>query len=93
MEISLTAIVPVFNEENTLVQSVSNLLNLNIITEVFIVDDASTDSSLKLIKEIEDLKAKKETAEAEAKQSTSISDIVANEVASTSFQNEMKEVA
>lgn len=37
--------------------------------------------------------AKKETAEAEAKQSTSISDIVANEVASTSFQNEMKEVA
>ena len=54
MEISLTAIVPVFNEENTIVKSVSNLLKQNIITEVFIVDDASTDSSLKLIKEIEE---------------------------------------
>lgn len=54
MNISLTAIVPVYNEENTLIKSVSNLLKQNIITEIFIVDDASSDSSLNLINEFKE---------------------------------------
>lgn len=54
MNITLTAIVPVYNEENTLIKSVSHLLKQNIITEIFIVDDASSDSSLHLINEFKE---------------------------------------
>ena len=43
---SLTALVPVFNEENTLFESLSRLVEINCIQKIIIIDDASTDSSI-----------------------------------------------
>ena len=45
MGISVTAIVPVYNEEKFLEKSVQKLLKINKIDEIFIIDDSSTDSS------------------------------------------------
>ena len=48
---SLTVIVPVFNEEETVQESLSRLDSVDIISRVIIVDDCSTDNSNTLIKE------------------------------------------
>ena len=45
MTVSLTAIVPVYNEEKFLEKSVENLLKIKTINSIFIVDDCSTDNS------------------------------------------------
>lgn len=47
----LTAIVPIFNEENTVKISVENLLKVNEISQIILVDDCSTDSSLEIVSE------------------------------------------
>ena len=47
----LTAIVPIFNEENTVKISVENLLKVNEISQIILVDDCSNDSSLEIINE------------------------------------------
>lgn len=47
--ISLTVIVPVYNEENLVVESLKRLDQVNIVNKVIIVDDCSTDNSSKLI--------------------------------------------
>ena len=46
----LSVIVPVFNEENTIVQLLKKLVVVNEVNEVIIVDDGSTDTTLKQIK-------------------------------------------
>lgn len=48
--INLTAIVPFYNEENTLRQSVQRLLNEDIFSEIILSDDNSTDNSLEIAK-------------------------------------------
>ncbi len=58
MSNSLTAIVPILNEEKFLDESVKRLLQVEEINEVFLVDDCSTDNSLKIMRKIE-LKNKK----------------------------------
>lgn len=45
---SLTVVVPFFNEENTLISSISRLKNLDIVTQVLLIDDGSTDNSYKV---------------------------------------------
>ncbi len=50
---TLTAIVPILNEEKLLKESVEGLLLNKEITEVFLVDDCSTDDSLRIMKTIE----------------------------------------
>ena len=47
----LTAIVPIFNEENTVKISIENLLKINEISQIILVDDCSNDSSLEIINE------------------------------------------
>jgi len=47
----LTAIVPFYNEEATIQISIENLLKVSQISQVILVDDCSTDSSLKIAKE------------------------------------------
>jgi glycosyltransferase involved in cell wall biosynthesis len=47
---SLTVVVPFFNEENTLLESVTRLVNCKIASEIFLVNDGSTDKSLELAK-------------------------------------------
>lgn len=47
-------IIPCFNEEATVVQSISRVLELDGLKEVIVVDDASTDSSLTVISEMSD---------------------------------------
>ncbi len=53
MSNSLTAIIPILNEEGFLAESVNRLLQVEEISEVFLVDDCSTDNSLKIMKKIE----------------------------------------
>jgi len=48
--INLTAIVPFYNEENTLKQSVERLLNEDIFSEIILSDDNSSDNSLEIAK-------------------------------------------
>ena len=47
---NLTAIVPFYNEENTLRQSVQRLLNEEIFSEIILSDDNSSDNSLEIAK-------------------------------------------
>ena len=49
--ISLTIIIPVFNEQNTIVESIRRIKEINIFHQVIIVDDCSTDNSNYLINE------------------------------------------
>ncbi len=49
--ISLTIIIPVFNEQNTIVESIKRIKEINIFHQVIIVDDCSTDNSNYLINE------------------------------------------
>ena len=48
--INLTAIVPFYNEENTLRESVERLLNEDIFSEIILSDDNSNDNSSKIAK-------------------------------------------
>jgi glycosyltransferase involved in cell wall biosynthesis len=52
--LNLSAIVPFFNEENTLKESVTRLVNENIFDEIILSDDNSTDSSSEIAKTLED---------------------------------------
>jgi len=53
MKNSLTAIIPILNEEDFLAESVDRLLQVEEISAIFLVDDCSTDNSLKIMKKIE----------------------------------------
>ena len=52
-KISLTAIIPVFNEQSTVLDSVKRLLSVEEVDRIFIVDDGSTDNSPVILKKIE----------------------------------------
>ena len=45
---SLTVIIPFFNEEKTLSESIFRVLNENIDLKILLVDDKSTDGSLEI---------------------------------------------
>lgn len=50
---NLSVIIPVYNEENTLQESYNRLNEIDdIVTQIIIVDDCSSDSSLKIINDI-----------------------------------------
>ncbi len=51
--LTLTAIVPFFNEEKYLEESINRLLNINICNQIILVDDFSNDMSLKIAKKLE----------------------------------------
>ena len=51
--ISLTAIVPIYNEEKFIKKSVERLINENIFKEILLVDDCSTDGSSKIAKKMQ----------------------------------------
>lgn len=51
---SLTVVVPCYNEENTIKQLITKVLEQEVVRELIVIDDASTDNSLKLIKEFSD---------------------------------------
>jgi len=56
---TLTVVVPVYNEENTLQESYNRLNEIDdIVTQIIIVDDCSSDSSLKIINDIKKQNAK-----------------------------------
>lgn len=46
---SISVIVPVFNEENTILEVLTNLSSCNFIDEIIIINDASTDNSQSII--------------------------------------------
>lgn len=50
MMTSLTVIVPVYNEENLVIDSLSRLETLEIINQIIVVDDCSIDKSYELVK-------------------------------------------
>ena len=51
---SLGVIVPIFNEEKYLEESVGRLLKINSINQIILVDDNSNDGSLELAKKLEE---------------------------------------
>ena len=51
---SLGVIVPIFNEEKYLEESVGRLLKINSINQIILVDDSSNDGSFKLAKKLEE---------------------------------------
>ncbi len=53
MEISLSAIVPFFNEEKFLKSSVERLITTGIFNEILLIDNNSTDNSLKIANQIQ----------------------------------------
>ena len=53
MSITLSAIVPVYNEEKTLEQSVNRLIAIEEISKILIVDDNSIDNSFEIMKTIQ----------------------------------------
>ncbi len=52
MTTSITAIVPVYNEEKFLRQSVTRLLDVEEINTIYLIDDCSTDSSRQIMEEL-----------------------------------------
>ena len=46
---TLTVVVPAFNEENTISESLERLKKISIITEVLVLDDGSTDKTKQLV--------------------------------------------
>lgn len=54
----ITAILPIFNEEKTVAQVLSILIKSPLLDEIVVVDDASTDNSLKIIKQFQSDKVK-----------------------------------
>ena len=54
MKISLTAIVPVYNEEKFVEKSLKKLLSVTSVDEILLVDDCSTDKSLEILKNFAD---------------------------------------
>ena len=57
---SFTAIVPVYNEENSVVQTLKklNILKKNIKLEIIVINDGSTDQTNELLKKNSDLYTK-----------------------------------
>ena len=51
---SLGVIVPIFNEEKYLEESVGRLLRINSINQIILVDDSSNDGSFELAKKLEE---------------------------------------
>ncbi|MDD5423587.1 MAG: glycosyltransferase, partial [Candidatus Omnitrophica bacterium] len=48
---SLSVIMPVFNEKNTIMKIVEKVLKLGIVKELIVVDDCSTDGTRDLLKD------------------------------------------
>jgi len=53
-DITLTAIVPIFNEEKYLLDSVTRLQKTNIFNEIILIDNCSTDTSLAIAQNLKE---------------------------------------
>jgi len=53
MSLTLSAIVPVYNEEELLERSINRLLEIEEVSKIFIVDDNSNDDSFKIMKALQ----------------------------------------
>jgi glycosyltransferase involved in cell wall biosynthesis len=54
MNQNLSVIVPCYNEEKTIKQLITRVLEQEVVREIIVINDASTDNSAQLIKEIQD---------------------------------------
>lgn len=52
---TLTAIVPAYNEENTIAESLNSLLKQEYISEIIIINDGSTDKTLDIINQFKEI--------------------------------------
>lgn len=52
----LSVIMPVYNEQNTVKDSINRLLKQKYISQLIVVDDGSIDNSVKLVKSIKNKK-------------------------------------
>lgn len=57
-KIKITAILPIFNEEKTVANVLSILIHSKSLDKIIVVDDASTDNSLEIIKKFQSKKLK-----------------------------------
>ena len=52
---TLTAIVPAYNEENTIEESLNSLKKQDYISEIIIINDSSTDKTLDIVNQFKDI--------------------------------------
>ena len=58
MKECLSVVIPCFNEENTIAEIISRVLDQECVQEILVIDDASTDSSMEVIRKIQNPKVK-----------------------------------
>jgi len=55
---TLTVIIPIYNEEKTVAKLIDKVLKQSVVSQILLIDDGSTDNSAKLIKKIKSKKIK-----------------------------------
>ena len=53
--IDISVIIPVFNEESTCHEIINKVKKINLVKEIIVVDDASTDSTFEILNKIDDI--------------------------------------
>ncbi|SUZ99748.1 uncharacterized protein METZ01_LOCUS52602, partial [marine metagenome] len=53
--IDISVIIPVFNEESTCHEIINKVKKIDLVKEIIVVDDASTDSTFEILNKIDDI--------------------------------------
>ena len=54
-KIEISVIIPIYNEESTCNEIINKVKSVNLVKEIIVVDDASTDSTFEILKRIDDI--------------------------------------
>ena len=54
-KIEISVIIPIYNEESTCSDIINKVKKINLVKEIIVVDDASTDSTLERLNTIDDI--------------------------------------
>ena len=54
-KIEISVIIPIYNEESTCNEIINKVKNINLVKEIIVVDDGSTDSTFEILKTIDDV--------------------------------------
>ena len=55
-KIEISVIIPIYNEESTCSDIINKVKKINLVKEIIVVDDASTDSTFEILNTIDDIK-------------------------------------
>ena len=54
-KIEISVIIPIYNEESTCSDIINKVKKINLVKEIIVVDDASTDSTFEILNTIDDI--------------------------------------